>query len=82
MTEIDQHPHGIAQAHRRLDAHEQRIASLETMAAVATERDRQIREDLGTIKGGIKWLMVLVLGGLGAAAVDFILSGGLAHVAP
>jgi len=78
VTELSQHHvQQIAQAHQRLDAHEGRITKLETHTAVAAERSQHIQQSLTKIEGGISWITRLIIGGLLAAAVAFIVTGGL-----
>lgn len=76
MTELAHH-HSIAQAHQRLDAHEGRITKLETHTAVEAVRSQHIQEALTSIQSGITWITRLVIGGIVAGAVAFVLSGGL-----
>ena len=71
------HVQQIAQAHQRLDAHEGRLTKLETHTAVAAERSQHIQQSLTKIEGGISWITRLIIGALIAAAVAFIISGGL-----
>lgn len=81
MSDPTQTPDGLVQAHRRLDAHEIRLTRLETEAAVSQERQRQIQGSLSKIEGGITWITRLIIGGMIAGVVAFIISGGL-NVAP
>lgn len=87
MTDFGQlHADQIAQAHRRLDAHEarhskseERLTGLEVSRATEAERSRNIEVSLADIKASITWVIRLVIGGLIAGAVTFALSGGF-HV--
>lgn len=76
MTDINFHAQRIDQAHQRLDAHEQRITSVETLNAVMAERNQAVREDLAAIKGSLTWITRLVIGGIVGGAVAFMISGG------
>ena len=77
MSDFTLHIERIAQAHKRLDGQETRLTSLETRTAVAAEESRQIRADLSDIKGSLTWITRLVIGGILAGVVAFIISGGL-----
>lgn len=78
MTEFGPHHHDqIVQAHRRLDAHDARINTMEISQAREAERSVHIQRSLGEIQSGITWITRLVLGGLIAGGVTFILAGGL-----
>lgn len=77
MTDQAFHIDAVSQASRRLDLHESRITQLETLAAVATERDRQIREDLKSINSGIQWIGRTFIAAIVLAAAGFVVSGGL-----
>lgn len=66
----------LLQAHRRLDAHDSRIKALETQQAVAAERSEAIKEALGEIRGDQRWLIRLVIGGILAGVVAFLIRGG------
>lgn len=80
MADITTHHLGdIQRAHQRLDLHEVRLGKLETGAAAAEVRSTHIQESLGKIESGITWITRLVIGGIVAGAVAFIISGGL-HV--
>lgn len=76
----------LLQVHRRLDAHEGlikaqdgRIRVLETQQAVADERATHIKTSLDEIRDGQKWLIRLVIGGILAGALAFLIRGGF-HV--
>lgn len=75
MADIAQHD-PLLQVHRRLDAHDGRIGRLETQQAVAAERAENIQKSLDKIEGGIGWLLKLVIGGIGAGVVAFLIQGG------
>lgn len=78
MADIAHHDQ-LLQVHRRLDAHDGRLGKLETQHAVAAERAESIQKSLDEIKGGIGWLLKLVIGGIGAGVVAFLIRGGF-HV--
>lgn len=67
----------LAQAHQRLELHEGRITKLEIHSAEAAVRSQTIERSLGEIQSGITWITRLVIGGIVAGAVAFVLSGGL-----
>lgn len=80
------HADQIAQAHRRLDAHDarhvkhdERLTTLEIHTAREAERSQNIVRSLAKIESGITWITRLVIGGLIAGIVTFLLSGGV-HV--
>lgn len=78
MTDIDAHrAEQIAQAHRRLDAQESRIHKLEIHTAGEAVRSQNIERSLADIQSGITWITRLVIGGIIAAAVAFVITGGL-----
>lgn len=70
------HLERISQAHLRLDAHDGRLTSLETHAAVSAERSQHIQSSLTDIKAGITWIARLVIGGIVMGAIGFLISGG------
>lgn len=84
MTESSAlHADQIAQAHRRLDAHDarhvksdERLTALEIHSAREAERSQNIVRSLAKIEAGITWITRLVIGGLIAGIVTFLLSGG------
>jgi hypothetical protein len=75
MTDLPQHH--IQRIDARIDAAEQRLSTLETGAAVADERLRQIQKSLDGIHAGIGRIVWLVVTGLAGGLVTFILDGGL-----
>ena len=77
MTDIPaHHADQIARAHQRLDGHEARITKLEVHSAAETVRSQNIELSLGEIKSGITWITRLIIGGIVAGAVAFLISGG------
>ena len=66
----------LLQVHRRLDAHDSRIVKLETQQAVAAAQAEHIQKSLEEIEGGISWLIKLVIGGIIAGVVAFLIRGG------
>lgn len=78
MTEFGpHHADQIVQAHRRLDAHDARINKMEVDHAREAERSIHIQKSLGEIQSGITWITRLVIGGIIAGIVTFVLAGGL-----
>lgn len=75
MADTTQHDQ-LLQVHRRLDAHDSRIVKLETQQAVAAERAENIQKSLEKIEDGIGWLIKLVIGGILAGMVAFLIRGG------
>ena len=83
----------LLQVHRRLDAqdsrfsasetrlgsHDQRLSALETQQAVSEERATHIRKSLDKIESGIGWANKLIIGGILAGVVGFLIRGGF-HV--
>lgn len=74
----------FGQVHQRLDSHEQRltakakrIGDLEQAAAAQEVMNQAVKEKLDRIQSGITWLIQLVVGGILAGAVAFVLAGGL-----
>ncbi len=78
MSDVTHHD-PLLQVHRRLDAHDNRIQSLETRQAVAAVEAENIQKSLAKIEGGIGWLLKLVIGGLLAGVLAFLIRGGF-HV--
>jgi len=67
----------IERAHKRIDGHEERIRKIEIDGATMAEWRKGTTDALESIRSGITWLTRLVLGGLLAAAITFVISGGL-----
>ena len=78
MADTAQHD-PLLQVHRRLDAHDGRIRLLETQQAVADERAASIKTSLDEIRDGQRWLIRLVVGGIAAGVLAFLIKGGF-HV--
>ena len=70
------HHDQLLQVHRRLDVHDSRIVKLETQQAVAAERAENIQKSLDKIEDSIGWLIRLVIGGILAGIVAFLIRGG------
>ncbi|MDP5307914.1 hemolysin XhlA family protein [Paracoccus spongiarum] len=70
------HADQIVQSHRRLDAHEARLTKLEIHSASETVRSQNIERSLTEIQSGITWITRLVIGGILAGILTFLLSGG------
>lgn len=87
MTDISAlHAEQIAQAHRRLDAQDSRLTTVEglvtdlkVLTAQEAVRSRNIEAQLKEIKSAIHWVGGLVIGGFITAAIGYALSGGF-HV--
>ena len=78
VSDLPQHQaERIAQAHQRLDTHESRLTKLEIHSAGETVRSQNIERSLGEIQSGITWITRLVIGGIIAGAVAFLMAGGL-----
>ena len=54
-----------------------RINSMEILQAREAERSVHIQRSLGEIQSGITWITRLVIGGIIAGIVTFVLAGGL-----
>ncbi len=54
------------------------IADLVTNQKINAVRYDQIREDLAAIKKILNWIVVIVIGGLITAALNWVVQGGLA----
>lgn len=67
----------MLQVHRRLDSHAGRIRLLETQQAVSDARADHISASLDKIHAGQTWLIRLVIGGLVAGVIAFVIRGGL-----
>lgn len=77
MTDLSHHhAEQIVQAHRRLDGQDARIAKLEIHAAGETVRSHNIERSLTEIQDGIKWITRIVIGGMAAAIVAYMMKGG------
>ncbi len=70
------HTDQLLQVHRRLDAHDGRIRMLETQQAVSDERAASIKISLDEIRDGQRWLIRLVIGGIVAGVIAFLIRGG------
>lgn len=84
MTVLPSHPavpphvaESIERAHKRIDGHEERIRKIEIDGATMAEWRKGTTDALDSIRSGITWLTRLVLGGIAAAVITFIISGGL-----
>ncbi|ETD02221.1 hypothetical protein U717_06150 [Rhodobacter capsulatus R121] len=84
MTALPSHPavpphvaESIERAHKRIDRHEERIQRIELDGATMAEWRKNTTETLKSIRSGITWLITLILGGLLAAVIKFVISGGL-----
>ena len=73
------HTDQLLQVHRRLDSHDGRIRLLETQQAVSDERAASIKISLDEIRDGQRWLIRLVIGGIVAGVIAFLIRGGF-HV--
>ena len=73
------HTDQLLQVHRRLDSHDGRIRMLETQQAVSDERAASIKISLDEIRDGQRWLIRLVIGGIVAGVIAFLIRGGF-HV--
>ena len=77
MTDISHLAEQTAAAHRRLDVHDARLNRLEVHTAEEKVLRQNIERSLTEIQSGITWITRLVIGGLVAGAIAFIISGGL-----
>lgn len=77
MTDISHHATQLSHAHQRLDAHETRITRLEIHTAGEAVRNQNFESSLKEIKSGISWITRLIIGGIVAGVVAFIINGGL-----
>lgn len=77
MTDISHLTEQTALAQRRLDQHEGRLTRLEVHTAEEKVVRQNIERSLAEIQSGISWITRLVVGGLVAGAIAFIVSGGL-----
>lgn len=69
----------LLQVHRRLDGHEGRIRLLEKQQAVSDTNTAHIQASLDKIHAGQTWLIRLVVGGIVAGVIAFMIRGGF-HV--
>lgn len=76
---LDAQDHRLKSQEGRLDGHDGRIRQLETQQAVADERAAHIKNSLDEIRDGQRWLIRLVIGGILAGIVAFLIRGGF-HV--
>ena len=72
----------LGQIHQRIDSHDHRIKQLEIVAARQEATIETIAATLKEIRSGITWIIQLVIGGIVAGGVAFILAGGLQVVSP
>ncbi|MBZ4022182.1 hypothetical protein CKO11_06895 [Rhodobacter sp. TJ_12] len=82
MTDVPSHmpshfADSLNRAHQRLDGHEERIRKIELDGATMAEWRNNTTDKLDSIRSSITWLIRLILGGLVAAAITFVVSGGL-----
>ena len=78
MAETAQHD-PFLQVHRRLDGHEGRIRLLETQQAVSDTNAAHVMKSLDKIHESQRWLIRLVIGGIAAGVITFLIRGGF-HV--
>lgn len=64
---------------QRLSSLEGKVGNLETRVAVAESNIAEIRQTISGIKDNTTWILRLVIGGLVAAVIAFLVSGGF-HV--
>ncbi|MDR5655235.1 hemolysin XhlA family protein [Ruixingdingia sedimenti] len=80
MTDISPHTAAqIAQAHKRLDAHENRITKIEIHTAGESVRMQNIEHQLASLQSGVSWANKLIIGGIVMGVIAFLLQGGF-HV--
>ncbi|PTV94034.1 hemolysin XhlA [Rhodobacter aestuarii] len=82
MTDVPGHipshfADSLNRAHLRLDGHEERIRKIELDGATMAEWRNNTTDKLDSIRSSITWLIRLIIGGLVAAAITFVVSGGL-----
>ncbi|QOL80422.1 hemolysin XhlA family protein [Pseudooceanicola spongiae] len=78
MVELSEHQsREISKAHSRLDRQELRIQVLEVKEAGMSEWRANTTDKLDNIQSGIQWISRLIIGGIIAAAISFIIAGGL-----
>ena len=63
----------------RLSGVESRLAQVETKNAVDEVHRQNVEQRLRNIESGQTWLIRLVIGGIVAAAMAFVISGGLSQ---
>ncbi|MFJ7665315.1 hemolysin XhlA family protein [Lysinibacillus sp. NPDC097162] len=61
---------------QRLISLEGKVGNLETRVAVAESNIAEIRQTISGIKDNTTWILRLVIGGLVAAVIAFLVSGG------
>jgi len=61
---------------QRLSLLEGKVGNLETRVAVAESNIAEIRQTISGIKDNTTWILRLVIGGLVAAVIAFLVSGG------
>lgn len=61
---------------QRLSSLEGKVGNLETRVAVAESNIAEIRQTISGIKDNTTWILRLVIGGLVAAVIAFLVSGG------
>lgn len=76
MTELNLQNSRTEKAHDRLDVVESRVSKLELSDAVTNERMNSIQKSLGKIDSNTSWIIRLIIGGLIAAAMTFLVKGG------
>ncbi|MFV0408684.1 MAG: hemolysin XhlA family protein [Paracoccus sp. (in: a-proteobacteria)] len=76
---LDAHDSRLKSEEARMDAHDGRIRALETQQAVTDERAGHIKASLDEIRDGQRWLIRLVIGGILAGILAFLIRGGF-HV--
>ena len=62
----------------RFNAIERRVTALETRDAVDEVHHKNITGRLDSIEDTLKWLVRLIIGGIGAGLIAYMLQGGLA----
>lgn len=73
---LDAQDHRLKSQEGRLDGHDGRIRQLETQQAVSAERAENIQKSLTKIEDGIGWANKLIIGGILAGVVGFLIRGG------
>ena len=61
---------------QRITSLESKVGYLETRVAVAESNIAEIRQDIAGIKDNTTWILRLIIGGLIAAVVAFLIGGG------